>query len=422
MKRLLIILAFSFSILDLSSQEVINLDNCVAHAYKKYEFDKISQSYSQSAELAQKNVTNNWYPKLTLDGTFTYQNENISIPVAFPIAGFEAPVAPLNINRLVVNINQTIYDGSVSSSLKKVESAKNETNQKQVEIDKIQVRTRVTQLFVTANLMDANVQLLEDKKEVVESRLSVLRAAQKSGAISTVNVKLLEAELMQLNQIIFESQYGVKSAKSSLSEYTGLKISENTVLEMPNPQVTFTDDVSQRAELKLFDVQMSSLEAQSGLVGTNRLPKVGFFATVGAGNPGYDIFKENISPMAMVGLNFQWSIWDWNKTKNQKQVFTINQEVLQFKKNQATTQFESELMVQKLEIEKMNQLLINDQEVIKMREEITLIRSLELESGSITTTQYLDELNKENEAKLNYKMHELKLGLAKLNYLIIQGL
>lgn len=421
MKRLIIISVLALLGMGLHAQEIIALDTCIAHAYQKLEFEQMSQSYSESAELAKKNVSNNWYPKLVLDGSFTYQNENINIPLESPVPGFVAPVAPLNINRLVVNISQTIYDGSVSSGLKKVEEAKYNTYQKQVEIDKIQAKAKVTQLFVSANLMDANILILKDKKIIVEKRLEVLKKAADAGATPLINVKMLEAEIMQLDQILLEAMYSSKSMRASLSELTGLDISDSTILEMPNPTLVHSNDVSQRAEIQLMDAQMQSMDAQSDFSGSNRLPKISAFASLGAGSPGYDIFKDEIAPMAMVGLKLNWSIWDWNKTSNQKQVLTINKSVIQNKKSQATTQFISELRTQEIEIEKLTQLLAQDEDVIRIREEITLIKAVELENGTITSTEYLNELNKENEAKLNLELHQLKLVLAKLNYLIIQG-
>ena len=66
-------------------------------------------------------------------------------------------------------------------------------------------------------------------------------------------------------------------------------------------------------------------------------------------------------------------------------------------------------------------LLLQDDKVVSIRQEITAVKAAELANGTITTTAYLEELNKENEAKLNLEVHKLKLVMAKLNYLLIQG-
>ena len=302
MRTIVIIMALTLSSWSISAQEALVLDTCLVHAYQKLEFDKITESYNQSAELAQKNVKNNWYPKLDIDGSFSYQNENINIPITIPTPGFVAPEAPLNINRVVLNISQTIYDGSVTSNVKKVEKAKYDNLKKQVDVDKAQVKAKVSTLFISINLMQANTKILEDKKTVVLDRLTVLKSAAEAGSVPPINIKMLEAEIMDLDQIILEAQFSNQALRASLSEITGLSILTETELVIPVANVSYSDDVSERAELQMLDLQMRSLDAQSGLAGTSRLPKVSAFASVGAGNPGYDIFKDEISPMAMVGI------------------------------------------------------------------------------------------------------------------------
>ena len=85
------------------------------------------------------------------------------------------------------------------------------------------------------------------------------------------------------------------------------------------------------------------------------------------------------------------------------------------------TQFISELKSAELEIAKMNHLLQSDEEMIQLRKEISEMKSTELDEGVVSSTEYLSELNLEEEALLNFKIHELKLILSQLNYLTIQG-
>ena len=309
MRRIVTTIALALFGLTSFAQETLVLDTCLEHAYQKLEFEKITSSYEESAELAEKNLSNNWYPKLTLDGSFTYQNENISIPLEIP--GMVAPVAPLNINRLVVNMSQTIYDGSVTANMKKVEEAKYNSLKKQVDVDKAEVKAKVTQLFITINLMEANSLIIADKKVIVEDRLKVLKSAAEAGSVPPVNIKLLQVEIMNLEQIILESDFSNLALRASLSEITGLNIPTSTKLVIPTTSVSYDNDVSQRAELQMLDLQMKSIDAQTSLTGTARLPKVSAFASLGAGNPGYDIFNADIAPMAMVGLKLNWNIWDW---------------------------------------------------------------------------------------------------------------
>jgi outer membrane protein TolC len=62
-----------------------------------------------------------------------------------------------------------------------------------------------------------------------------------------------------------------------------------------------------------------------------------------------------------------------------------------------------------------------DQELIDLRVKITKTASSQLSNGTITSTEYLTQLNEEKQAKLNKETHEIQLINAKLNYLSAIG-
>ena len=125
--------------------------------------------------------------------------------------------------------------------------------------------------------------------------------------------------------------------------------------------------------------------------------------------------------MALIGIALKWNIVDYGLVKNEKQILSLNQQISQMQQSRLRTQFISELKSAEMEMAKMNRLLRSDQEMIELRKEISQMRSVQLDEGVVTSTEYLSELNLEEEALLNYKIHELKLILSQLNYLTIQG-
>jgi outer membrane protein TolC len=125
--------------------------------------------------------------------------------------------------------------------------------------------------------------------------------------------------------------------------------------------------------------------------------------------------------MAIVGLKLNWNIWDWNETHNQRQMLDLQKDILNSKKVQTQSQFQSEVDKEKLEMQKLQQLLQQDEEMIQLREEISEIKSSELQNGTITSSEYLVELTRENEAKLRHSMHQIQQVLSYRNYLLLQG-
>ena len=154
---------------------------------------------------------------------------------------------------------------------------------------------------------------------------------------------------------------------------------------------------------------------------TSRNVRINAFGNIGGGLPGYNIFSNGVAFMGLIGIKLQWNIVDYGKVKNDKQILFLNQNIALSEQNRARTQFITELKTQHQEVKKMQDLLANDNQIIALRIEITQIKASELDNGTITSTDYITELNHEEEARLNQKLHELKLILAELNYLTIQG-
>lgn len=397
----------------------LTLDSCINMANSHFEYELQAQSYRSSAELAEKKINTNWYPKFVLDGNATYQNENISIPVDMP--GVPSPEVPLNFNRLLVNFNQTIYDGSVTANLKRLEASKYSILEEQIESEKIQLRSKVISIYMSILLTSDKLEIIRSKYKVVNDRLKIMKEGEAYGTIPTINIRSLQAEVLQIDQEIVEVKSTLVSLFSNLSEATGAFIDPTSELIRPNPQVTFDENVEGRPEIQLLTMQIENYELQKGMVGTSRLPKINAFGTVGGGLPGYDIFRDDLAVMALVGIAFKWDIVDYGLAKKERQILSYNQQVTEIQQSRARTQFISELKATELEIVKLTLLLESDQEMIALRKEVSQMKSVQLEEGIVTSTDYLIELNLEEESMLNAKIHELKRILSKLNYLTIQG-
>ncbi len=419
MKIRLIIIVSLFLLHGTSSSAQLTLDSCINMGYTHFEYEKQAQSYRSSSELAEKKINTNWYPKFVVDGNFTYQNENISIPVALP--GAEAPAVPLNFNRLLVNFNQTIYDGSVTANQKKLEASKYSILEEKIESEKVQLKSKVISLYMSILLTNDRLEIIKAKKGVVEDRLKMMKGGEEFGTIPLINIRSLEAEILTIEQQVIEIESTLASLYSSLSEVTGSVIEPTNELIRPQPQVVFDYNVDGRPEIQLLNMQIENYELQKGMVKTSRLPKISAFGSFGAGLPGYDIFKDETAVMAMIGVGLKWNIVDYGLANKEKQILSFNQQISQMQQSRARTQFISELKSTELEIAKLNLLLESDQEMIALRREVSQIKSVQLDEGIVTSTDYLIELNLEEEAILNAKIHELKLILSQLNYLTIQG-
>jgi outer membrane protein TolC len=419
MKKYVIILLLSGLSISNARSQTISLDSCIEWAYQNQKFAENHATIRQSQALVIENDGKMNLPSLILDGTASYQNENITI-VTPPVPGFESPNVPLNFNRVLINFNQTIYNGRLTAHKKSIDSLSYDSKAYQIEVDKAQVKSKVTGLYSSIVLVKEQRQIISRQIGTVESKAKQLQGAVDAGVAYKSDLTNLKAEILMLQQNATDLEYLEKSLLGQLSMQTAHIISETDQLQLPDITIEELGVVA-RPELRLINSQKSVLMAQSEMSLASRMPYIGVFGNVGLGYPGYDIFNTAVSPMLLVGLKVNWKILDWQKSKNERQLLSWNQDILSYQYDRVKLQFETELFRQKQEIEKFEKLSGRDQQIIAMRKEITRETSARLNEGTATSTDYLIQLNNEAVAELNETIHLIKLALAKITYTIIQS-
>jgi outer membrane protein TolC len=123
----------------------------------------------------------------------------------------------------------------------------------------------------------------------------------------------------------------------------------------------------------------------------------------------------------MVGIKANWNVFDWNKTKAEKQALSVSKEIINSEKETFVLNNHMQLQEFENEIQKNQEILNSDNEIIVLRNEVLQSSDSQLKNGVITSSEYLVEFTNLYEAKTNQKLHEVQLELAKANYLILNG-
>ena len=419
MRPYLLLLLIVISTTNSGIAQFISLDSCVYWANQAQKFADQESRIRQSQEMAMANDTKLNLPNLVLDGTATYQNENITIQIP-PVPGLESPNVPLNFNRLLVNFNQTVYNGRIAAHKKLIDSLSYDSKAYQIAIDKIKLKSKITGLYSSIVLVREQTEIINHQMKTVDAKAKQLQGAIDAGVAYESDLLNLKAELLKLKQSAIDLEYLERSLRQQLSTLTLHQF--NSASKFALPEVEISDvGVEARPELRLIDSQQNLLIAQSDISAASRMPYIGVFGNVGLGYPGYDIFNSSVSPMVLVGLKLNWKILDWHKSKNDRQLIRWNQDILSYQYDRAKLQLETELVKQRQEINKYEELITRDKEILTLRQEVTQQTSARLSGGTATSTDFLIQLNNEAVAELNESIHVIKLALAKISYSIIQG-
>ena len=402
------------------SQQTLTLDSCINQAYRNFEFTK-QVDYSNNVTAANiKGIKKNYLPTLDLNASATYQNENISIPVAFP--GVEPPAVPLNFNNALFSLRQWIYDGSLTSNQRAIEEASGLVKLQEIGVQRLQTKEIVMQFYFAILMQDKQLEILQLRDSILQKQLSEVEAAVESHVLLASDANLLKAEIVQLKQSMIEVVFSKRASIQGLGELVGLPLDEKAVFIEPSSDVVAVYDLNLRPDIILYDYQIDVLEAQKSLTKSNYLPKIGVFADGGVGWPGYDIFKDELAPMAKVGITLNWHILDWSKGNLQRQTLDLNQSMMRLAQERAKKQVRIEAANERNQIEKAQELMQDDEEILMLYADVTAAFAAQLENGTITSAEFIQQLNKEQIARTNLELHKLQLIIATLNYnTIVEG-
>ncbi len=409
-----------------NAQKVVTLRECYEKAYAAAPLSAEKEAYTNIWQLKDKNLANGWLPSLDASGSFIYNSSVVDmtdILGTIPIPGIADLIEPLPHEqyKLTVDINQVIYDGGAIKGARALEKAELNINEKQTETDLYKLRGQINTYYFNIMLLDRQKELLQNFLELIIKRISSLNSALSSGVILKSDLDVLASEEIKLEQQLSENGIRKASLLKILSGLTGSAIDSSAEFVLPSPGKELTGDLK-RPELQIFDLRREQLDASLQVIRSRRMPKAFGFATLGYGNPpGSNFFKDEFAPYYILGAGVKWNIFDWNKVKNEKQVLTLQQGIIDGRKDDLTDNLKRLLDAKSAEISSLETLLETDLELIEIRKRITSAAESQYENGTITATEYLNEMNSEKQALINHEIHKINLVMARVEYMNICG-
>ena len=181
------------------------------------------------------------------------------------------------------------------------------------------------------------------------------------------------------------------------------------------------DATGSRPEISLFDKQTSLLQQQKKLIASRNLPKASAFVQGGYGRPGLNMLKNSFEPFAIGGLRLNWNLGNLYTAKNEKKLVELNSRNIALQKETFILNNSAQLSQQRAEIDKLEQLIKADKEIIILRSSVKQAANAQLENGVITANDYLREVNAEDQARELMTLHELQLVQANINLKLLKG-
>ena len=405
LKYLFLLLFFS------GNAQTLTLEECYNLAKQNYPLIKRHDLIAKTKEYNLQNAAKGWLPQIQIVGQATYQNDVIQFPIQLP----NMTIEPLSKDqyKIYADVQQNIYDGGMIANQKKMATINSEIELQKTEVETDQLEMRINQIYFGILQTDEQLKQTELTKSDLSSGLKKAEAQLENGVIFRSNVDVLKAQIVNLEQKQLELQSTKKNFLQMLSLFINKNIDESTTLV--KPEKILIQDENKRAELKLFDLQKQGLEQQKANINSKNLPKLGAFFQGGYGKPGFNMLKNEFDVFYIGGLRLNIPISGFYTKKNDLALVETQQQEIDVQKENFLFNQQFQTIQNNSDLDKIQQLINKDNELIELRESIKKASLAQLENGVITTNDYLREVNELDRAKNQKIIHEIQYLLTQYN-------
>ena len=404
-------LFFTFSF---AQQKTFTLKELLDLSVKNHPATKQKDYIKALGEENEKLLKASSFPELNVTEQNTFQSEVTKLD----IPGFSGPKKD-NYN-IGLDVRYPLTPFRMLHIQKETEQAKTDLGLSQLDIGLQKLRDRIIDLY-------GNILLQKESKDVLLVRSSDLEAQRKKVAVGVANGVVLksnqlvfESELLITDQKIADIDAALQGLTQQLSVMTGTKIAPSDNFQLPADDMS--NQLAARPETKAFKAQSQLLDLEADMLKKENHPKVFVYGQGFYGRPGYNFLDNTFRTYGMVGLGVSLNINNLLTQSSHLKTIGLNKQILSQKEEEFNMNLQVSLDPKKAEIGKYENIISKDEQILNNRKEIIRAANSQLENGVITSTDYLTELNAENNAQLNLTLHKVQLALAIAEYNSILGL
>ncbi len=425
MKRLLkkwLLFAILLCNLGAGAQEtsVLNLETCYNLADRHYPMTRQYELLNQSEQFTVSNAGKAGLPQFSLSLRAGWQSEVTEIPsslsaILSQLSGKEVQFAalPQDQYQAVAEAGQLIWAGGSIQATRQASKTEAEVGKHKLDVELYVLRERISQLYFGILLLKEQQQQTSLMMSELEVHLQRLQSLAAQGMAQAADLDVIRVEQLQLRQRQTTLQSNEEAYRLMLSAFIAQKVDASTILEVPSPSLPPVDALSlRRPELSLFESQSRLLDIRQSLLLSATRPRLSAFLQAGYGQPGLNMFKDGFSAFYLGGLRLNWNISAFYTLQNDLGTLEVGRKEVQLQRETFLFQTNLDVIQQKSEIERLQSIINQDDEIIRLRVSLKEVAAARVEYGTMTATDLVREINALDQARMQRSLHGIQYLMA----------
>ena len=389
------------------------LEECQQAAERNYPLIQQYGLIEKTTELTMANIQKGWLPQISASAQATLQSDVTAFPdqimKVYQQMGIDMQGLRKDQYRVGIDIQQTVFDGGTIRSQKEIAREQGMVQAAQNEVNLYNVRKRVNEMYFGLLLIDEQMVLNKDLQELLAQSENKLASMVKNGTAAESDYQNVKAERLNVIQQMTGLQSQRSALERMLSAFCGIEVKE---VVKPAAETSLQTS-GLRPELKAINAQLRLADAQEKALDAALMPKFGVFAQGFYGYPGYNMFEDMMSRRfswnGMIGARLTWSIGALYTRKNDKAKIQLQRETAENNRDVFLFNNNLEQIQQNENILRYKKLMADDEEIITLRSSIRKAAESKLSHGIIDVNDFVKEINNENAAKVNGRIHEIEM-------------
>lgn len=400
----LFLIVFDFQIL-YCQKESITLDSCLIWAQNNYPMIKQLDLVKSTESFSLSNIATAWFPQINVTGQASYQSDVTGFKIAIP--GINLPEPPSKEQyKFYADFGQLVYAGGSIIAQKNLVRSNTKLEILKLEVEFYKINDRILQLYFGSILIQEQLQIVDLIDKDLIAQIKKAEAALESQIIASSTLYQLQAESIKARQKRIELESQQNQMLKLLGQFINKELPINTAFIVPKDR-SLRQKID-RSELWLSDQQVVFVENQWRLSRSKVIPKLSLFGQIGYANPALNFLKNEFQAYYVAGIRLNWNFSSLYSFKNDYQISILNKNIAALQKETFLFNTRLNLLQQEEEIHKFEILLKSDLELVELRTKIKVAAKVQWESGVITVSDYIRELNAEEQARTNQTVHQIQ--------------